>query len=151
MPLTDRATSRLGRALVDGFTSDRVVKVLARVRRLKEITDDERSVLKRASELVARIDKGDSILGREDTDRQTFGSSREPAREVRMLLRIGGDDKQIAEVQRILKALLQDQLPSNEDLKQAEAFFVEIGKDVLRRSQTIEGLPRTLGSFSGYA
>ena len=151
MPLTDRATSRLGRALVDGFTSDRVVKVLVRVRRLRQITDDERSVLKRANELVARIDKGDSTLGREYTDQQTFGSSREPGRELRMLVRIGGDDNQIAEVQRTLKALLQDQVPSSDDLKQAEAFFVEIGKGILRRSQTIEGLPRSPGSFSGYA
>lgn len=151
MPLTDRATSRLGRALVDGFTSDRVVMVLARVRRLRRITDDERSVLKRATDLVARIDSGDSTLGRADTDRQTFGSSNELGREVRMLPIIGGDDKQIAEVQRILKALLQDQVPSNDDLKQAEAFFVEIGKGVLRRSQTIEGLPRSPGSFNGYA
>ena len=151
MPLTDRSTSRLGRALVDGFTSDRAVKVLSRVRRLGKITDAERAVLKRASELVARLNKGDLTLGPEDTDRQTFGSTRESSREFRMLVHIGGDDKQIAEVQRTLKALLKEQVPSNDDLKQAEAFFVDIGKGVLRRSQTIEGLPRPRGSFSGYA
>lgn len=151
MPLTDRSTSRLGRALVDGFTSDRAVKVLARVRRVRRITDAERAVLKRASDLVARLNKGDLTLGREDTDQQTLGSTGESDREFRLLVRIGGDDKQITEVPKTLKALLHEQVPPSEDLKQAEAFFVEIGKGVLRRSQTIEGLPRPRGSFSGYA
>ena len=61
MPLTDRNTSRLGRALVDGFTSDRIVMVLARVRRTRVVGEEDASVLRRANQLVSRIKKGDSI------------------------------------------------------------------------------------------
>lgn len=149
MPLTDRNTSRLGRALVDGFTSDRIVMVLARVRRTRVVGEEDASVLRRANQLVSRIKKGDSILTREDNDRQAFGSSGTTGRQVDIHFRVGGQNE-IPRVQKTLKVLMQHEVPSDDDMMQAEAFFVEIGKGVLRRSQSIEGAPSAPGSFRGY-
>ncbi len=149
MPLTDRNTSRLGRALVDGFTSDRIVMVLARVRRTGLVSNEDTLVLKRAGQLVSRFQKGDSILSREDTDRQAFGSASATGQDVALLMHVA-DEGQVSEVRKTLKLLVQQQVPSDDDLKQAEAFFIEIGRGVLRSSQTIEGVPPAPDSFRSH-
>jgi septation ring formation regulator EzrA len=123
--------------------------VLARVRRTHLVSNEDSAVLKRAGQLVSRFDKGDSILSREDTDRQAFGSASASGQDVALLLHVT-DENQVSKVRETLKLLVQQQVPSDDDLKQAEAFFVEIGKGVLRSSQTIEGVPPAPGSFRGH-
>jgi hypothetical protein len=142
MALADRVTSRLGRSLEDGFAADRVVRTFGRIRREGKISAQDRTVLRRAVELLWRFSQGD--LGREELDRCTFGSHGEIDQRIALSLQAPADE-QMANVQEALNKLLRGGIPDEGDLLRAEDFFIDLSKNVLRQSQAIEGPRRPNG------
>jgi len=138
MALADRVTSRLGRSLEDGFAADRVVRTLGRIRREGKISAEDRTVLRRAVELLSRFSQGDRILGGEELDRCTFGSHGDIDQRIALSLQAPADE-QMEKGQQALSELLHGRIPDEGALLGAEDFFIDLSKNVLRQSQAIEG------------
>jgi len=145
MALEDRATARLGRSLVDGFTADRVVRALVRIRRERNVGGDDRAALRRGLDLISRVSRGDWAFEGQEPDRRTLGSAGVPGEGPSFFLH-AEEEANVRRLQRNLKRLLQREIPTGTDFAEIEDFFVHLSQTILKSSQTIERRPRRPGS-----
>ena len=139
MPLTDRSTSRLGRSLVDGFTADRIVRTLVRIRKRRSVAESDKAALQQAAKLLTRVSQGDPVLG-PGLDRRTLGATVHLDEETRLILQAPVESN-VSRLRGKLRDLLHGDVPPDEDLEAIESFFIYLGQSILVESQSTETRP----------
>ena len=143
MPLTDRSTSKLGQSLVDGFAADRIVRVLSRIERTKQVDESDEPALTEGMELISRLAAGDPVLGRPNLQRRTLGRSAESTRRPMVLQeQISGDE--LRSIRETLQVLLRGEIPAEDDFAALQGFFLNMAKRILAESESLE--TRSTGS-----